>query len=495
MITILVATALLVLPNQSQSAAEFFARFPNVQFSPLYRESLETFLAVEEAYRRKEFAQASETLNAFWNKYPPGTEIWSKEYQDAGAISRRTGVNIGLPPCYYAVRMLDVCIEYRLRHPRSIEPNVATLSIVLVGKTRGVQPTTVAELEAGRGQEIEGIFEPALRKDNYAIIRQSLWLFEEYVEAATQGELKLRLNFVELPDLELPIRVSHRGFRLAGLDDRAWSTLWRQIAPKDLAITDWWWILYPSAVPDQYPEFASTEFITGGMGVGPDGQSPCFIIDDRWLTRKPPHIGNGPYTDIERRAYLPQWLQHEFFHHLYRIYPEHKLEVRGHDWFDRSTWPSDFKGRLEPDYYAESLMKRFLGSSPSLAWRLLYAPPSPELLSSVTIEQLIGQYRHEPETNNWHRGTIKLEPDGSGNLRWTNAAGVSWLLKPELHKGVLRIGPDCPYYKPDSRPDFKVILKRDANGRYTKEVEGFSFQGGLYRKQRVYGALFRNHQR
>lgn len=414
-----------------------------------------------------------------------GSDIWSKAYREHWDISRATGINIGVPACYYALRMLNTCLDWRQRKHDTAEPVAsATLTIVLVGKAKGTQPRTSEELEAGRGNEVQRAIDPQLRQNDYATIRQSLWLFSEYVEAATQGGLGLRLNFVDLPALELPIRVSHKGFRFAGLADQAWTDLWNTIPAKDRAITDWWWVIYPSAVPEQHPDFATTEFITGGMGTGPDDMSPCFIIDDRWLTRKPPHLGKGPYSDIERRAYLPQWLQHEFFHHLYRIYPEHKLEVKGHDWFDRKAWPADFEVELEPDYYAESLGRRFLGSQPPLAARLLYAPPSAELLGALKIDQILGAYRHEPPANDWHRGAIEVEPGGSGKLRWTNAAGVSWHLAPDLAHGLLKTGPDCPYYRVGGAPDFRVVLKRGADGRHTTEIEGFTFQGGLYKKQK-----------
>ena len=72
------------------------------------------------------------------------------------------------------------------------------------------------------------------------------------------------------------------------------------------------------------PEFEDDEFITGGMGADDKG-GPLFIADDLWFVRKPYHLGEGVYSDIERRAYLPQWMQHEFYHHLYRIYPEFRL--------------------------------------------------------------------------------------------------------------------------------------------------------------------------
>ena len=44
-----------------------------------------------------------------------------------------------------------------------------------------------------------------------------------------------------------------------------------------------------------------------------------------------------------------------------------KLEAGDHQWFDLSTWPDDFVGKWEPDYYAESIEKRLLDASPTLA--------------------------------------------------------------------------------------------------------------------------------
>jgi hypothetical protein len=114
----------------------------------------------------------------------------------------------------------------------------------------------------------------------------------------------------------------------------------------------------------------------------PDGASPLFIIDDLWLLRKPsPYVGRTAYSEAERRAYLPQWMQHEFFHYLFRIYPEFQLERSDHQWFDRSKWLADFEGRIEQDYYAEALHKRLQHASPPLAVQLRYAPTGMVILS------------------------------------------------------------------------------------------------------------------
>ena len=128
-------------------------------------------------------------------------------------------------------------------------------------------------------------------------------------------------------------------------------------------------MIYPSHTPDA-PDFNNITFVTGGLTSDSKG-GPVYVIDDKWMVRKPAHLGNGNYNDIERRIYLPQWLQHEFYHHLYNLYPEYSLEVNGHDWFDRSFWPSDFVGYFETDYYSETLHKRIKLSCKSLTNKLI----------------------------------------------------------------------------------------------------------------------------
>lgn len=454
----------------------------------LYREALDTFLTAEAAYRRGDYAGAGKALDALWNAHPPGTDEWATAYREAGAIGRTQGVNIGCPPCYYALRMLTECVRWR-RGPHAADKPfaTATLTVAVVGKAAGVQPSTVAELERGQGRPVTLTLEPRILADNGRVIRDSLWLFTEYMRAASNGRLAVRTNLLPLRDLEAPVAVTlNHGLRFAGLTGDAFGRIWSSVSDRVKAATDWWWVIYPSCIPEQHPDFEQTEFITGGMGVGPDGASPCFIIDDRWLTRKPPHLGKGPYTYIERRAYLPQWLQHEFYHHLFRIYPQFELEVKGHQWFDRKTWPADFEGRIEPDYYAEALQKRIQPrADPPLHIALKYTPPPARLFRALKLADLVGEYRHEPMQNDWHVGSLKPETvDGKPALRWTNKAGASWVLRPDLASGVLRTGPDCPYHDPNAPGSnaFRIRLKRDAEGRWLTELEGFTFGGGFFRR-------------
>jgi len=452
------------------------------EFPDLYRRALDTFLTVEEQYSAREYEAAKELLNGLWADHPPGGEDWARLPRKAA------GINIGSPPCYYALRMLTDCVDWRTdaNAPKDLAPCEITLTVILVGHGEGTQPTNWAELEAGAGVEVQLGLHPLLLQDDHAVVHQSLRLFNEYMHCVTGGRLAVRTEVVNLADLAVPLRAAAKPHRFAGLGSGAWEVIWKAVPEKVKAKTDWWWVLYPSHVPSQYPDFETTEFITGGMGRGPDGGSPCFIIDDLWLVRKPPHLGAGPMAEIERRAYLPQWLQHEFFHHIFQRFPEFGLEAKGHQWFDRSTWPEDFLGRFEPDYYYEALHRRITGAEPPLHVRLRYVPPSKELFAAVAAESLVGKYRHEPVQNDWHEGEITSETDDDGNpvLRWTNRAGVSWPLTPNLAEGMLRTGPDNPYYEsnPTGGRLFRIVLKRNADGEYVAEVAGFQFQSGFYEK-------------
>jgi hypothetical protein len=355
--------------------------FPN-----LYRESVDAFFAAEAAYRNAAYGQASTILREFWKAHPPGTREWASAAGDAQWVGRVTGANFGTPACYSALRMLTDCAEWRLRLPPGdrAASHVIRLTVVLVGQSSGKQPPSMEELRTGGGPVARHKLDRRLAQGNYEAIDQSLYLFREYIRAITGGRLSVEVKVLPLPDLEVPVEIVERRLAVASgardlifanMAQPAQAAIWHAVDRDALAGTDWWWVLYPSHVPRagaSYPR--GTIFTTGGMGRGPDGSSPAFLIDDLWLLRVPSQLGSGPYTEAERRAYLPQWFQHEFFHHLFRTYPELKLEETGHQWFDRSAWPNDFEGRLEADYYTEAVHKRLQSATPPLDIALRYAP-------------------------------------------------------------------------------------------------------------------------
>lgn len=455
----------------------------------LYAEALDTFLAVEAAYGSRDYARAGRLLDALWAAHPAGTREWASAYRQAWDIGRSQGINIGCPPCYYALRMLTECVRWRRSEAAGVKPTTtATLTVVLVGNTSGNEPATAAQLKQDQGARVTHKLEPLLRLQGNRVIHDSLRLFREYMQAASGGLLATKVRVLDLASLDVPVAVSESGGRRwAGLTGEAWEQIWRAVPAGVHATTDWWWVIYPSCIPEQYPDFAGAEFVTGGMGSGPDGISPCFIIDDRWLTRKPPHLGRGPYTTVERQAYLPQWLQHEFMHHLFRIYPQFGLEQKDHQWFDRKSWPAGFKGEIEPDYYAEALRNCFQKpADPPLHLALLYRPAPAALYSRLSLGDLVGAYRHDPVQNDWHQGRLTSETvDGKPGVRWTNRAGKTWTLRPDLAKGVLVTGPDCPYYDAATPGAnlFRISLVKDGAGRWRPQVGGFVFNGGAYQRE------------
>ena len=199
----------------------------------------------------------------------------------------------------------------------------------------------------------------------------------------------------------------------------------------------------------------------GGYGAG----LPLFLSDDAWFIRKPEHLGIGSYHEVEIKAYQPQWFQHEFMHHLYSKWNECGLEDNGHQWFDRSSWPSDFIGKWEPDYYIESVNKRLLNASPSLAEGLKANDQVDFEITDPSI--LLGQYERKPVQNQWHEVEIVLI---NNLLRWQNNAGANWSLS--IIDGDLWTGLDCPY------GEQKLSVLLDSN----QEITSIYFNGESYEK-------------
>lgn len=464
-----------------------FAPYPVERFPALAKDAINTYFAAEDAYKAGNYSRAKRLLTAFWKKHPPGTAAWSS---DLGGFPGTIGVNFGDPPCYYALLMLGECVEWRVSKKRAEgKAHPVNWTVVLVGKSAGVEPRDEQEIANGGGVMAEHTLDPRLEAEDFRIMRESMWLFVEYVAAMTSGDLAVKVEFVTLPGHTIPVEAMGTSSKFAQPTQQGLSAVFDEIPVATRRNTDWWVVIHPSHVPEKYPPFAKTMFVTGGMGVGPDGGSPCFLADDKSFVRKPPHLGIGDYTDHERRAYLPQWFQHEFFHHLFRVYPDLKLEVKPHQWFDRKTWPADFVGLREPDYFQQALHKRFRtgDAKPPMAVALRYAAPPEDVLKRLDIAGIVGEYVRPAPENEYHRGTISIanDTDGRNVFRWTNAAGLSWRLEPDLDNGVLVTGPDNPYFKNGGGGrQFTLVLRCDAEGHFLPEVHAFRFNGDEYVRQR-----------
>lgn len=481
--------AKLISAESFATADRFFAANLPEKPRTLTRRAFATFIEASGAYRRRDYAHCQAVLDEMWTARPLGAPEW----YTLGDLPPKY-VNLGGPACYPQLTMLDEAVRWR-NDPASktVEATPVVLEIVLVGKSEGIQPRTKEELEKGAGVNVRHELDKTLLANDYERVRSCLWLFQEYVLAITKGRLRVDLHFTYLPNHSVPMvaRIEkglYGPVAFATPDYPKLEELEASLAKTLKVAPDWRWIITPSHVPDAFPDFKTTEFITGGMGVGPDGESPKFMIDDKWLVRRPPHMGQGLYDPIEVESYLPCWFQHEFYHHLFRSYPQFELEKDSHQWHDRKKWPADFQGLYEPDYYREGLHKRIQPKGEPLHLRLRYAAPSPDVYAKITLRDLVGVYRMRDPKNGWHTGQLASEgTDGQGNpvLRWTNQAGVSWRLYPRLAQGLLATGEDNPYAKePGERAHrFKLFLKRDREGRYISEVQAFDFLGDRFEKQ------------
>ena len=401
----------------------------------------------------------------------PSDSVWWSIFGDTPF-----GLNLGTPPSYYALRQLTDMTEWRLANPAHPgAPRTITMTVVLVGQSNGLEPRNMTDLQNGQGSPVTHTLDPRVTANSYAAVHESLSLFKEYIHTITLGMLEIQTNIVELPSFNAPVQASESNGAL-------FATIVDPIAPiqsltqMEIDATDWWWVVYPSHVPDHHAPFQYTAFITGGMGLGPYG-SPVFIIDDQWLVRVPPHLGLGEYEPQERTIYLSQWLQHEIFHHFYIVWNSFALEAQPHQWFDINTWPGDFVGQFEPDYYHESVFKRFHQASLPFHVGLRKAVDDAPW-DQVDFGDVTGVYERKPNTNPWHLGDITAT---GSPLLWQNTANVSWNLDPDFLNGALGIGPDCPYYDPNVNNDFQIQLERDnVYGDLQPSVNGFFFLGELY---------------
>ncbi len=406
------------LPDTEAQLAAFYDEHGGRDaLSELHVLALEALLYGQDDLAAGERESARARVDAVFEQMPLSESIWREGVGD-------NGINIGDPVAYYGLRMLDQALRL------GEQPEAGTLRMTaVVAPCASVSRPTLPDLES---ETVDLDIDPRILADDAAMLHSATALFRAWVESITGG-LAVELVVHELSDCTT-VTYTDDGSVIVSYPD---ATGMVDAVPAEIAgETDFWWVVAPSGVPGDGSGY-DRHFITGGMG-GYGAGLPLFLSDDAWFTRKPEHLGSGDYSEAERRAYQPQWFQHEFMHHLFRTWPELGLEDEGHQWFDRSTWPDDFEGVYESDYYTEAVDKRLLDVSPSMAEALQAADLSG--VEGLEPEALLGDYLREPVLNEWHEVAVVLDGD---DLLWTNAAGVSWSL--EIRDDALWAGPDCPY--------------------------------------------------
>lgn len=322
-------------------------------FPAFYVAVIETVVRAEDDVLNENYAAARVRLDAVLAQNPLGSDVWWNVYW-TGQGRGSPHPYVGEPGAYAATRMLHEIAAAGLTKPAS-EAAPIQMTIIMPACSN-IVPRTGPTL-------LNHPLNPAITEGSHRVVRQSLRLFQSYILAITKGALRLELNFAPLGQcFEINART---GFVVGN-----YTAPIRQLPAGVDARTDMYWLIYPSASD------AGVDVGQAG-GMGAFGKKPVFISDADFLIKKGASNGGGPLTDVERRVYLPEWLQHEFFHHLFRSWPELGLEKTDHQWFTRSTWPPDFVGKHEEDYYAEALNKRLYTATPSIAEILRQARPMP----------------------------------------------------------------------------------------------------------------------
>ncbi|MEM7675982.1 MAG: hypothetical protein AAF449_08265 [Myxococcota bacterium] len=417
-------TAPIVSSTEDELTAFYQQRGARESFPNTYVDAIETLLHAEDEVVAGRFADARARLAALFERYPRSDPIW---WSGVG----RAGANVGTPVAYDGARLRAAIARIG---PGTVEtPTAIRFFGVLAPCSTGEIPTSP---DLSTSEAVAGTLAPGITADDYRLLRESLRLFRHYVFAITDGALRVDLAVQEVENC---VQVGFSpgndpSYAISGIQQYTSPIAELSAAQRDQV--DMYWVMYPSNVPEG-PGFDEMSFITCGMGGY--GARPVFISDELWLLRNPAHLGQGPMSTVERRVYLPQWLQHEFFHHLFRTWPAFELEARGHQWFDRDTWPADFVGEWEPDYYAEALAKRLRGASPSVA-KALHVSTPPVDLSSLNAADFGGRFVRHPVENGYHEVTVAVQ---NGALVWRNAANVRWGLT--WQDGGLSTGEDCPY--------------------------------------------------
>lgn len=422
-------------------------------------EAIDLFLELENLFNEGRFSEGLDLLKDFWKRFPKGT-YYGLPFK---------GQNFGLPTCYYANLMsLDV-FEYFSKKKGDIDFSYVNFTVVLIGESKGTFPPSkeAAKSKKYTKNDVSHYLNNDLTDDK---ILPNFVLFNNYIEAITQGKLKVKLNIVRLNNLCVPVEISinEEGRHFSSMTGNSWELIEKALSEEILEVTDWWMILYPRFTPTEDKEIYAEEYVTGGMGSFNSG--PVWIADDEWLIKKPPHLGKGNYSPEELRCYFPQWLQHEFFHHLFHIFNEFKLEEKDHQWFNKDNWPKDFEGDNEPDYYYEALHKRLLNAKPSLFERLK-KPNLKKMSSNEIINKVSGLYEKEKVENDWN--IIEINLDNYNKWEWKNKAGVKWSLENDFENSLFYVGIDCPYF--DSCKEVKIRKEDSDNSNVILLYNGEKF--------------------
>ena len=347
-----------VSTNTPVALAKFWDTYgAKESFPQNYVELVTRLLEAEDKVVAKDFQDARVIVEDLIKKNPLmddntviGNNIWDINYSKMQA--KNPLPHLGEPGPYAYLRMLDEITRVGVSGKSMLGKTTIQMTIVMPKCTDIIPQEGPTLLNHPLNSEIEA--------DDYKVVRQSLRLFQSYLLAISGGELSLELKFYKINKC---FQINKEKDYLGGNFSEPLLQLPEGVVEK----TDMFWLIYPNDID----KGAKINYKSGITWFG-DKRKPVFMCEDDWIIKKrAPLQGVGSRTEVERRIYLPEWFQHEFFHHLYSSYSELKLEGKdNHEWFNRNYWQKDFVGKIEEDYYSESLRKRFYNQPISIAQKL-----------------------------------------------------------------------------------------------------------------------------
>lgn len=405
--------AVAVVKAEAETEAEYLVKKQNKSV-PLHVEAVQTFAVARALYREGLFEECQNELNSFWKRNPRGDRAWEK--------IRGPGFNLVYPgtPLYMALILLTDSTAWRIKEKTLAKPVQAmdwNFVALLVGKSSGFMPANDDEAKEGKGTPVSAEIDPLLLANDHRLLHDFVWLTREYYRAVTEGKINLRFSVVHLADLEFTVcAIGGPGGRSGNL-----YKLKAAIPPDIAKAADWYWLIWPEIEPPPGSKYYLSSYdkgmtISSGTAAVPHTQNTLVYCDDHFVTREPHSADDrGPrkskdLRSLDRDISVPYWLQHEFNHDHFGRNKHLELEVTSNAWFKRDTWPKDFVGRFEPDYYHEAMFKRLqTQAKPSLAGYFIRRTDFPELLAALKPADVVGRYAREVE-GGWGSGEIRAVP-------------------------------------------------------------------------------------
>ena len=121
------------------AAIDFLTPYGLENFSPHYIAALQSLLCGLDEYDAGNYVGAKTILDALWAQHPVGDFSW------ATLPIQPFGINLGSPPCYYALRMLSDVTDWKLDNPnQGPAPRTARPTVLAVGQSNGTERPGIA---------------------------------------------------------------------------------------------------------------------------------------------------------------------------------------------------------------------------------------------------------------------------------------------------------------------------------------------------------------